>query len=126
MVKIALIIATPLELIMFLDNLTIKTTLEEFTRKLYELITLILNDNDLMSMPLEEDCVNYILNRVKVYDSTMLTFGEYDQMLAKGIIRIQESIFKKAMELKSDSWRLIEVISINQNSVELNLHYDKL
>lgn len=126
MVKIALIIATPLELIMFLDNLTIKTTLEEFTRKLYELITLILNDNDLMSMPLEEDCVNYILNRVKVYDNTLLTFGEYDQMLAKGIIRIQESIFKKAMELKSDRWRLIEVVSINKNSVELNLHYDKL
>lgn len=126
MVKIALIIATPLELIMFLDNLTIKTTLEEFTRKLYELITLILNDNDLMSMPLEEDCINYILNRVKVYDNTLLTFGEYDQMLAKGIIRIQESIFKKAMELKSDRWRLIEVVSINKNSVELNLHYDKL
>ena len=90
---------------------------------LKEAITRILNDKDWLTYPTENDFEEMVLERIKIYNSSLLTYKDDDMLLAKGILNLFESLYIGLMSKEIDSWTLIMLDTIDQSAVRLIVYF---
>lgn len=116
--SVALMMSTPLPLVEYID---LYNNLTEY--RLKEIITLTLNDNMLLTHANENDCLDYILEKMHIYDKELLGYTKRDLKLAKGILAIMEQVYIEAMSRDIDTWTLIQVEHMDSNTIEIKIYF---
>lgn len=113
-----IVVKTPYNLLHYLN----KTNISK--EDLNDVVSLILNDVDIIYIVEEAMGISYILERIGVINKDLLTYKENDISLARAILDISEAInMVYIQDTSMESYHLIEVRDITQSSIELVLHF---
>ena len=87
--------------------------------ELKETLTRILNDKDWLTYPTENDFEEMVLEKLKIYSKSLLSFNDDDLLLAKAILILFESLYTGLMSKEIDNWSLLMIDTLDQSTVRV-------